>query len=231
MKRALLVAGGISQKISHRRYRNDLLLFFRALTEVHGYGEDAIRVLLGLGGSPMTPGSARCRPATRLEIHEGLAWLRELGSADSLFVVASNHGSPDGLCLWGSEIVTPSEFEACLVGCDASKVLIFGQCYAGVFCAMRLARAVVCSAAGAKEPSWACTLDGHRVAPEYDEFLYHFAAAMSGSYPNGMPCCETIPPPPQLSVKQAFEYARKFDRQPETPQISDPELLASLLTF
>jgi len=64
-----------------------------------------------------------------------------------------------------------------------------------------------------------------RPAPPYDEFLYHFAAALRGRYDDEQPLREPTLP---KTIGEAFRYARAWDRAPETPLLSDPAGIAHL---
>ncbi len=77
------------------------------------------------------------------------------------------------------------------------------------------------------------------VEPTHDEFLYQFAGALAGRYPDGAPLKDPdIPPPDRISIGEAFQYAYEHDRwvtgmRPvtELPRIFDPFGIARQLTL
>ena len=55
----------------------------------------------------------------------------------------------------------------------------------------------------------------------YDEFVYHWTAAVNGKYPNGSVAQADINSDNKISMKEAFDYGCSNDAQKETPQFYD----------
>jgi hypothetical protein len=241
MRRALLLSGGHSPQGNYPRYWNDVRAFHRVLRHHHGFTQAEIRVCYADGEAPAPDPdgpdmAASLRPASPAEVAAGLSWLAESEAGDLALLVVSNHGHPDrGICLWGpGSYLHPGDLEAALAHCAATKVLVFGQCFAGRFSAMTLENSVLCCACDVNEASHAVGMPS-RPGPQ-DEFLYHMAGALAGRYPDGKPLLSPVPPPAEITVAQAFEYSRTHDRwvvgwedEKETPTIheSPPGLAGS----
>lgn len=212
LKRALLVAGGINPALNYPRYLNDLILYHRLLSSRHGYSPADIRLLSGPGGSADLSGTGQVEPflpATRLNIEAGLTWLASLGPGDMAFFLASNHGAPQGLCCWGVDLITPQQLSAVLGPSMSHKILVFGQCHAGIFGHLQPPYSITCCACGPAEPSYSSP-NG-----QYDEFLLQFATALSVA---------------GVTIAAAFSAAAAADSEPETPAIFDPFGLANSTT-
>lgn len=212
MKRALLVAGGFADQPENERYQNDLLLWWGAL---RGRGFDVRALLGGLDGRI---GEMDIRAATLENIEAELEWLAALADADDEAVlVVSNHGSKFGFCTWGEDFatsVTPSRVADALRASPSLKILVFGQCYAGIFGTMNVDRAVICGACAADEISYACGEDDDFAADRpYDEFLFHLGSAVARR--------------DITTWFEAFEGARRADRRPEHPFLVDAQGFAA----
>ncbi|HEX2570950.1 MAG TPA: hypothetical protein VH877_15430 [Polyangia bacterium] len=227
MIRAFLVAGGIDGAHYDIRYRNDLGAFYKLLVHVIGIPPHQVRVCHRDGGAGDLDDDGRLEhflPATRPELETGLRWLAEAGPEDLAILVASNHGDPDGLCLWGAgEFLPPSAVQEMLTPCAATKLLVFGQCYAGRFASIALDRTVICCACEPDQPSYA------HPDKNYDSFLYHLATALAGETPDGTPPNVPLARTGPAHVAEAFRYAQESNRTPETPRLIDPLALAPTL--
>jgi hypothetical protein len=104
-----------------------------------------------------------------------------------------------------------------LAPCPARKVLIFGQCYAGIFQPMKIENAIICGAS--RDRSFAVPCRKGEIPP-YDEFFYHLIGALSGQYPDGEPLASTISSPEAVTIYEAYSYALKQDRTYCTPLFS-----------
>ncbi len=242
-KRALLLSGGVNDSIDHPRYRNDIEAFFRVLTEHWGYEEKDVRLHVGRG-SPLRFNTAggehvldvySARPQF---VIEGLEWLAEMGADDRVFFMATDHGEAEGISLWGkSNYLTPQRLTSILDKSAARKVLVFGQCFSGIFGLNMPRNSIVCTACAAHEISRPRRAPMPGMEPQYDEFLYHFAGALTGQYPDGQCLVDDVVPakPPNLTIADAFQYARAMDawypNSHETPQLFDPDNLAAQLTL
>ena len=71
------------------------------------------------------------------------------------------------------------------------------------------------SAAGEYEPSWSM------LSKTYDEFSYYFTCAINGADPKGNPVDADANNDGEVSMVEAFNYARSMDTQKETPWYED----------
>lgn len=55
----------------------------------------------------------------------------------------------------------------------------------------------------------------------YDEFVYHWTAAVNGNYPNGGLAKADKNSDNKISMKEAFDYVCSNDSKNETPQFYD----------
>ncbi len=216
------------------RYLRNLAAWYRLLTRTHGYAKEDVRLCWADGDRRDLDGDAELEtllPARRDQVEAALAWLAETGSGDKAFLLVSNHGDEAGFPFWGGELFSPRELAAALGDCQATKVLIFGQCFAGAFEDLGISSAVACGACEVSAPSWAVPVKDPRSAPSFDEFLYQLAGAFGGVYPDGRKLRAKLPAPSEVTVAEAFSFAKRRDRQPETPWLDDPRGIAATTTL
>ena len=245
---ALLISGGINSRMNHARYGNDLERWTHAL-QARGFD---CAVCFG-DGAGLNVAGARIRPATRSDIDAELSLLCGLAADDLAVILVSNHGDAMGFCTWGADRVTPADLATALNDCAATKILIFGQCYGGVFGSITLPDTVVITACGPSKPSWACASPPG--AHAYDEFLFQLAGALfetvatSPGNPHASTSCMSQPSNPgptavpatmptmaamaglPVSLRSAFDLAAARDRRPETPALADPAGLTDTLVL
>jgi hypothetical protein len=214
----LLLAGGVDAARNFDRYAHELLWWGRCLSRA-GF---ACQGCLGDGvltGNP-TP-SVRVTSARRADVLAALAWLVGIGAAELGVLVVSNHGTADGICLWGADVLRPVELSQALQPAEGALVLIMGQCRGGVFGSLAGPKRTVLSACRADESSWASAEPPGLV---YDEFLYQLGTALFGA-----PADARQPGPARrpLSLQSAFHWAHAQDRRSETPQLFDPAGIAA----
>ena len=105
--------------------------------------------------------------------------------------------------------------------------ILMGQCYAGGFIDnLMYDRMVITTACGGHEQSWTC--------PDrpYDEFVYHWICAVNGADEMGNPVDADSNGDGEVSMAEAFEYAKSHDRVNETPLfVSQPQDLGSRWSF
>lgn len=222
--RAVLIAGGVSPKQCHPRYAKNLSWWASSLVRrgfscwvCHGDGSQHA----GFGSTSFVLSTA-----STANVAAALIWGAEATSR--LVVVGSNHGSADGLCLLGADTLTPPQLGELLGPGDsggARRVIVMGQCSAGVFGKLADVATVVVAASADNRSSYACAPPPGPAA--YDEFLYQFGTALFGAPPDAP---QPGPVQPQ-AVGSAFVWARTKDRRPDTPLIFDPAGLASSLTI
>lgn len=223
-RRAVLIAGGISRKQCHPRYANDLAWWAGALVARNFecrvcYGDGTqLGQLASFSPPPLT--------ASRADVNSAFKWLS--GASDLALVLASNHGGQSGLCLWGADVLTPSQLGG-LLGPSSKdgprRVLIMGQCHAGVFGSLADSKTVVLSATDALGLSWACAQPPGPGA--YDEFIYQLGTALFGA-PADAP---QVGPSTPLTLGAAFSWAKQHDRQKDAPELFDPSGLAATISL
>lgn len=219
-RRALLVSGGVNQKLNHPRYRNDLERWCSGLLD-RGFH----CAVCYADGSNFPLSDICVGPATKNQITAEFAKLKTLGDDDIVLILVTNHGDRIGFGLWGGALFTPKELASALAPCRAMKVVVMGQCFGGVFSSLNLDRTIWITASGATETSWACA---EPPGPKsYDEFLYQFALALFGSSSGASAVAAASRP----TLQAAFEQARVSDRRPETPSITDKAGLAPLIVL
>ena len=169
----------------------------------------------------------------------------KLGAADHLMIFLMGHGentvstdrpspvwSDDGssayLLMWNGDRLTARLLAQLTAPLGAGSVcIVAGQCYSGGFidCLSAEGR-IVCTACRADELSWNC--------PDrlYDEFVYHWTCAIAGHDEQGTPVDADSNADGRITMAEAFHYAARHDRRPETPQYSStPEDLGQRWTF
>lgn len=213
VRRAVLIAGGLDAAMLYPRYRNDLELWNATLL-ARGFEQGNIESCFGPGGASI--GGVPASAGTKDGIITALARCSSLRSDDLLIVVVSNHGTPEGIVCWKESnarpIITPAELTTSLATCPATKLLVLGQCHAGVFAAST-PNAVIAMACSATEPSYAALPPP---GAAYDEFLFWFADALRTS-------------PGPIRVSAVFEHAKERDRARESPFLIDPANLAATI--
>lgn len=141
-----------TSQISNRRHVEDIEFAWRILRHKFGFPANNIYVLCYDGtidstdfhGSDMATwvgdGTAYQMQihdaATKANLQSTLDTISARMNGDSLlFVHTNNHGSPDGLCVDNSSVLTPSEWATMLDGMDhfGTLVVTMEQCYSGAF--------------------------------------------------------------------------------------------------
>src|SRR4051812_27250154 len=141
-----------TSQISNRRHVEDVELAYRVLRHRFGFPKQNIHVLCydGTIGATDASGSAMSTwvgDGTAYEMHVNAAATEanlqstlstisgQMNSDSLLFVHTNNHGSPSGLCVDNSAIVTPAEWGTMLDGMKAFGTLVvtMEQCYSGAF--------------------------------------------------------------------------------------------------
>jgi hypothetical protein len=116
-KRAVLIAGGVSRRWCYPRYAHELAWWARALVArgwecviCHGDGSQH-RAFMGI--------AAHVVFGTQAHVTTALKWAGEAG--ERAMVVCANHGAPEGLSLWGSEVLTPAGLVEALGAGEAQR--------------------------------------------------------------------------------------------------------------
>ncbi len=207
---------------AEQRHWNDYAYLYRVLVEVYGYLPSHILVGDGLfrkrkpdlddnGTSDINYGS------THDEVKRAFGFLNStLKKSDRLLFVVNDHG---GIVDGESTIVLSdvelkaSEFLPLMATLPNQETIsVFAQCNAGGFVRPSIAQGRVAVAASTDlELSWATT------DFQFDEFLYHFTAAIGFQRHDGTPVSADSDGDGKVSVKEAFVYAQAADKSPESP--------------
>lgn len=95
-------------------------------------------------------------------------------------------------------------------------VIVMEQCFSGgIIPEMAGNNRIVMSAAGEFEPSWCLK------SKTYDEFSYYFTCAINGADPDGKQVDADTDNDGEVSMVEAFNYARSKDTRNETPWYED----------
>jgi Peptidase C13 family len=229
-----------TSQISNRRHVEDVELAYRVLRHRFGFRAANIYVLCYDGTIGATDANAAAMAtwvgdgtayemkvtgaATKAVLQSTLGTISGRMNADSLlFVHTNNHGSPSGLCIDNSSVVTPAEWGTMLDGMTAFGTLLvtMEQCYSGAFGQPTLdhskaARTSFASAVPADKVSWGAAhfdpwaqawLEGVNGATAYGASLAHQPDANG----NG-----------RVSAREAFDYSDAYDTASgDDPQYCD----------
>ena len=234
---AVIISGGINEYSNWQRYWNDCAAMYSTLTNLYGYKDENIYVIMSDGTSPgldrHVSNGYDSSPldldgdgdndimyaATKANITTVFNELAgKLTSDDHLFVFTTDHGgqNSDGnvyMCLW-NESISATEFAYEVNKIDARTInIVMEQCHSGGFVPVLSQKGrTVATACTANESSWA------RGPYTYNEFVYHWIAAVAGETPDGTDVDADSNGDGYVSMKEAFDYAEAEDAEDETPQ-------------
>lgn len=252
---AVLVNGGRNKLTNHERYWNDCSFLYQTLRHTYRVPKRNITVLMSDGGDPeedMLRADYRgflSSPvdldgdglqdvdysATEQALNHVLVKLsRELTADDHLFIFIVDHGgshdheSDSFIWLWNDIQLSDRHFGLLISLFDIGSInILMGQCYSGGFIDnLMYDRLIITTACGGDEQSW--------TSPDktYDEFVYHWTCAVNGADEFGNPINADTDGDGEVSMAEAFEYARSHDRVNETPLfVSQPDDLGSRWAF
>ena len=238
---AVIISGGYDKPNNYMRYWNDCSAIYTTLKQAYGYTDDHIFVLIADGTDPGDDRRISAPPdynydsspldldgdgdddidyaATKANMTTVFNTLRDtLSQTDSLFIYTTDHGGQDAgqdvhMYLWGEEI-TDDEFatEVDKVNCG-DMMIVMEQCHSGGFiddlsaCGRTIATAC-------QHDETSCGMDWLT----YDEFVYHWTAAVRGQTPDGTAVDADSNDDGHVSMQEAFVYARDNDTCAEHPQ-------------
>ena len=252
---AVIVNGGRNRLTNHERYWNDCAFLYQTLRQTYHVPKRNITVLMSDGGLPYedmlrddgrgfisSPGDLDGdgqgdvnHPATReMLVNAMLSLSRRLTADDHLFLFFIDHGgttdrqSDSFVWLWNDERMEDYTLGSLLGQFQVASVnVLMGQCYSGGFVDNLMRNGLVmATACRGDEQSWQ--------SPDrpYDEFVYHWTCAVNGADSDGNRIVADTDGDGQVSMAEAFEYARSHDRAKETPQYASwPEQLGEQWTF
>lgn len=251
---AVIISGGGNINTNWERYWNECSAIYSVLTKIYGYNKDKVYVLISDGTNPepdryMNNGSIMSSPldldddgiadvqyaATRQNISTVFNILsRKLTPEDQLFIYTTDHGyqidgTHVGMCLW-NENITDAELAREVDKVNARSVFIcMEQCNSGGFIDdLNDSKRVIATACTYSQSSSA-TLD-----LMYNEFTYHWISAVAGKTPYGAWVYADANGDGVVSIREAFEYAKRMDqwKKTETPQYSStPSSLGTRLSL
>lgn len=238
---AVIISGGMNADMNWQRYWNDCSAIYMALVYVYKYPKDHIYVLMSDGNDPgadmhLNSGSYMSSnqdldgdgtndikySATKANITTVFNELSsKLTAKDNLFIFTTDHGGQVSgrnvyFCLW-NDIMLDYEFAEEVNKVNAGKINIcMGQCNSGGFIDdLQGENKVIATACAYNQSSYSMT------NLMYDEFVYHWVAAVKGSSPGkGTTVNADTNNNGQVSMNEAFSYAQKHDTRAETPQYS-----------
>ena len=252
---AVIVNGGRNKLTNHERYWNDCAFLYRTLRHTYHIPQRNIIVLMSDGGdmaddmirtdgwgfrsSPIDldgDGQPDVNYSAKRDLLVSVLYdlSKKLTTDDHLFLFIVDHGgstdhlSDSFIWLWNDEKMEDYALAMLLRLFNvASMNILMGQCYSGGFIEelVREGRIISTSCFG-NEQSWASP--NH----EYDEFVYHWVCAINGADEAGHPVDADTDNNGEVSMAEAFEYAKSHDCANETPQyVSWPEQLGEQWTF
>ena len=238
---AVIISGGADSENNWVRYWNDCAAIYSTLINIYGYARDHIYVLISDGTDPGKDrhhydGHYDSSPldldgdgindiqyaATRTNISRVFNILAsKLTPSDHLFIYTTDHGGQESglnvyMCLWNNEIMRDDEFAIEVNKVNAEKINIcMEQCRSGGFIDdLRANNRVIATACRHDENSHAMS------NLIYDEFVYHWTAAVSGRTPTGGYVNADRNSDGRISMEEAFQYALTNDSRKEHPQYS-----------
>lgn len=226
---AVIISGGANPENNYIRYWNDCSFIYSALAETHGVPKQNIKVVMA-GGNTDEPNQNWSNNAVSPDLKQTDCDLdgdgiddieypatipsldlvfeelkNKLTEKDHLFVFVTDHGGKDEITdsayiyLWDNCRLTPKKFASYFKEMKAGYIsFLLGQCFSGGFVDdLKGDNRIIATACGEDEESYACE------EIEFDEFLYHYTAAINGSDAYG----NMVGDGNGSTLKKAFEYA------------------------
>jgi Peptidase C13 family len=229
-----------TSQISNRRHVEDLEFAYRILTHRFGFPSSHIRVLCYDGTIGATDANAAAMAtwvgdgtpyemqvsasATKANLQSTLTSLsKQMNASSLLFVHTNNHGSPTGLCIDNSTVLTPSEWGTMLDGMKGFGTLVvtMEQCYSGAFSQSTLDHSK------ADRTSFASAVPADKVsagASHFDPWAQVWLESVNGATAYGA----SLSHDPdangdgRISVREAFDYSDTYDPAGgDDPQYAD----------
>lgn len=251
-KYAVIISGGANKYSNHERYWNDCSAIYSTLRYAYDFAEEEIFVLMSDGTDPAADmvkingsivnsppdldgnGTVDINgPATKSQItalfNTLSSWIKP---EDFLYVFTTDHGGRNGsmstLWLWNDVELRADEFAREINKIQAKKIsIVMEQCYSGGFIShLAGSGRVIATACSPEELSYAAS------GLLYNEFVYHWTAAVLGRYPNGTLVNADYNGDGFVSMDEAFRYSELKDVKNETPQYrSTPLSVGQQLTL
>jgi predicted outer membrane repeat protein len=244
---AVIISGGYDKDNNHIRYWGDVSHIYSTLSLKYGYPKTNIYTLVSDGLDPAADtsddtnspfdldGDGRndtMAAATAGNISNVFAHLRAtLTTNDQLFVFTTDHGGPtEGagewdveLNLWNMEVLRDHELKAMTENIACPVFFVMEQCYSGGFLNdLNRSNSLISTAAHYNESSYA-----GNTFPWFDQWAYHWTAAMRGAYPqtnapwlDSEPCDGDLNDDGYVSFAEAAQYAYTHKYSSDHPMYS-----------
>lgn len=252
---AVILSGGVNCMSNYNRYWNDCSFIYQTLTKKYNIPKSHLYTLVADGTSPgadmvdVSTGAFTSSPldldgdgvadinyaATLNNVQQVMAELADsLTEDDQLFFYVIDHGGRTAnfghsyIYLWNGDILYDYQLKNMVDNITAKNInFVFGQCYSGGFVDdLEGPNRTIATACAYNEVSWACS----NIA--YDEFVYHWTCAMSGTNVTGDSISADVNSDFRTSMQEAYNYAETNDARSETPQFSsNPEHLSQNIAF
>lgn len=236
-KWAVIISGGINANYNYIRYRNDCTAIYNVLKYKYHFPANHIIVIMANGASYDFDGDGVNDvnySANNTNISSVFTTLgQNVQDGDEILVFVTDHGGRENnvsyICLWGNQKLYPSAFNTQInkITTQANKHIVLGQCFSGGFVsAISGPQVTVATACSASQVSYSTS------NYQYDEFLYHWTAAIMGQYPSGtLVTGADSNNDGKISLIEAFSYAQTHDTQSETPQFYQSTSLYGNIPF
>lgn len=252
---AVILSGGAYPQANRSRYWNDCSFIYQTLTKKYKIPKSHIYSLISDGTSPgididdWTTDTHMSSPldfdgdsvadinyaATFSNVQQVMTELADsMTEEDQLFFYVIDHGghTPNYehsfIWLWDSDSLYDYQLKNMVDNITAKNInFVLGQCYSGGFVDdLQGANRTIATASAYNESSWACS------NYQYDEFVYHWTCAMSGTDANLDSISADVNGDFRTSMLEAYNYAEAHDIRYETPQFSSsPNHLAQNIAF
>ncbi len=248
---AIIISGGVNNYYNWERYYNDCAAIYSTLRNRYGYQKNHIYVIMSDGidttadrhlnndtydSSPLDLDGDGVDDIQYAATYENIVTVfnllaSQISRNDNVFIFTTDHGgSSSELFLWNNTSMTKEQFaiEVNKLSIAKSINILMEQCYSGGFIPLLCGdNRVVSTACSSDEVSWAMQ------NMVYDEFCYHWIAAVNGRDPYGTIVSADQNNDGIVSMAEAFLYAKNADTQYETPQYCSPDCsdLGSYLTL
>jgi hypothetical protein len=230
-----------TSQISNRRHVEDLEFAYRILRHRFGFPAANIKVLCYDGTIGATDATAAQMAtwvgdgtpyqmkvdasATKAHLQSTLTDLsNKMNSSSLLFVHTNNHGSPSGLCVDNSSVLTPTEWGSMLDGMKSFGTLVvtMEQCYSGAFSQPTLDHSQ------ASQTSFASAVPANKVSAggtHFDPWAQAWFESVNGATVYGASLAHNPDTNAngRISVREAFNYSDAYDSNTsyDDPQYAD----------
>ena len=237
---AIIISGGVDSVANWERYYNDCAAIYSTLRNRYNYPREHIYVIMSDGtnpgndrhlnndtydSSPLDLDGDSIDDIQYAATYENIVSIfnllaSQISQDDNVFIFTTDHGGTfSELYLWNNSSMTKEQFSVEVNKLSVAKSIniLMGQCFSGGYIPLICGdNRVVSTACSAREFSYAT----QNMA--YDEFCYHWIAAVNGSDPYGSIVCADQNNDGVVSITEAFNYAENSDIQSETPQYCSP---------